>query len=236
MLISHDLKLVILSPWKCATSTIHATLAEYNQSPYDRFFHFNAILNKVVHQHITLADFLNLPESRLGYSEAVFIRNPYDRAYSGFLQVQRDFSDQPKAHYPQNWIADLVKSQIASNMDLVIKSGFDFDEWIKIIPEYEIRDTGKNTNFPLHPLHYWTHHKGKRVVSHLGRVESFDTDFDDFCALIGIARPQLKIENTTDRQRMSAGYRYTSRMSRRTLDKINDLFFDDFEIFGYNRM
>lgn len=76
-------------------------LEEYNDSPYDRFFYFNSYLNRIVHQHIICADFACLPESKLGYFTASFVRNPYDRVYSGFRQLQKDLREQPHAIYAE---------------------------------------------------------------------------------------------------------------------------------------
>jgi hypothetical protein len=106
---------VIFSPWKSASSTVRLRFCSYDESPYSSSFHFNPYLNRVVHQHLTLADFRLLPESRLGYTTASFVRNPYDRAYSGFIQFQRDIAEQPRAAYPSAWIKELVTAQFAEN-------------------------------------------------------------------------------------------------------------------------
>ena len=94
MIISHAKRFVMLLPWKTASQTMVLRLSQYNESPYNRFFYFNAHLNRVVHQHITCADFACLPESKLGYFLASYVRNPYDRAYSGFRQLQKDIKGQ----------------------------------------------------------------------------------------------------------------------------------------------
>jgi hypothetical protein len=228
---------MLLAPWKCASSTCHASLSEYDQSPYSRFFHFNPHLNRVMHQHMTLAHVSALPEARLGYKTGAFVRNPYDRAYSGFLQIQRDFRDQSIQQFEIEWIGSLVKSQIAANMDRVIRAGFDFDQWIEILPDYEVFDAARNTNMPLHPVHYWTHLAGEKNVDFIGRVESFGTDFPAFCEFVGIEAPPIVIANSSDGSVGGfEGSKYAARMSRRALDRINDLFAADFEYFGYEKL
>jgi hypothetical protein len=234
MLISDELRLIVLAPWKCASSTLHYTLEKYNtQGDYDRFFYFNPYLQRVVHQHITLADLFNLPESRLGYFTATFVRNPYDRAYSGFMQIQRDFAEQPKHLFTSAWIGDLVRTQIADNMHLIVRSGFDFDNWIQLVPEYEVREVGRNTNMPLHPAHYWTHLNGRRRVDFVGKVEKFSDDFKKFINVIKIEEPELISSNISFEDNMTDGYRYTNRMNRRSLDRINYLFEEDFRLLDY---
>src|SRR5438309_1462874 len=111
MIISPSRKFAVLAAWKTASQTIHHRLSAYNESPYSAFFYFNPYLNRVVHQHITCSDFLCLPESKMSYYMASFVRNPYDRTYSGFLQLQRDIEIQPHATFPAPWIRDLVMDQ-----------------------------------------------------------------------------------------------------------------------------
>lgn len=228
----------MLAPWKTASQTCHASLEGYNESRYDRFFHFNTSLGRVVHQHVTLSDLLALPEGNLGYKVAAFVRNPYDRAYSGFIQIQRDFQYQPGNVSQHGWVGDLVKTQIAENMGRVIAAGFDFNAWITALPEYEIFDSGRNTNMPLHPAHYWTHVEGRETADFVGKVENFNTDFHAFCHFVGIETPSIQLENITQREQGTkiGVSRYASKMSRRALDRINDLFAADFEFFGYSKL
>ena len=238
MILSHKYKFVLLSPWKTASSTCHERLSSYNESLYSRFFQFNKHLNRVVHQHITFSEFLSLPEAQLGYTVGAFIRNPYDRAYSGFIQVQRDIALQPHAQFPDRWVKDLVMTQLTENSRRLIQSGYDFNEWILSIPEYEIFEVGRNTNFPLHPSHYWTHSSGTRVVDYIGKVERFEDDFSEFCLKVGIpVQPILNVNVTASeepRGSMPLGYKYLSRMSATAIARINDLFRKDFELFGYD--
>ena len=238
MIISHKHRFAILSPWKTASSTIGLRFHSYNESPYSSFFYFNAYLNRVVHQHLTLADFRLLPEGRLGYTTASFVRNPYDRAYSGFIQLQRDIADQPKADYPSKWIKQLVTAQLAENARRLIAAGYDFNRWILTLPEYEIYEAGRNTNMPLHPASYWTHAEGKQSVDFVGKVENFEDEIEKFCTLIRISPPAKENANVTDTLQDPAllGYRYVSRMSRVAIDRINLLFADDFATFGYEQI
>ncbi|HMK89892.1 MAG TPA: sulfotransferase family 2 domain-containing protein [Methylocystis sp.] len=237
MIISHAYKFVLLSPWKTASSTCHATLSIYDESHYLRFFYFNKYLNRVVHQHVTLAEYLSLPESRLGYFTAAFVRNPYDRAYSGFLQLQDDIAIQPKIVFEHSWIKDLVKAQIVENQKRIIEAEYDFNKWILALPEYEVLEVGRNTNMPLHPANYWTHLDGKQGVDFIGKVEDFDFDFRHFCNITGIDAPNIKSANVRDENGPAptgrSGYKYLSKMSLPAIGRINELFKTDFELFGY---
>ncbi len=224
-------------PWKTASQTIALRLRPYNDSPYDGFFYFNPYLNRVVHQHITCAEFACLPESRLGYFPASFVRNPYDRVYSGFRQLQKDIQVQPHANYPAPWIRDHVMQQLAENFAQLCQAQFKFDRWLELVREEQIYEVGRNTNFPLHPSHYWTHVAGQQAVQFIGRVESFETSFGEFLSRVGIDSVEPVNANVVELDGKTArnpfGYRYVDRMEPRSLDKINRLFELDFELFNY---
>src|ERR1700712_6004726 len=127
LVISHKHRFIMFLPWKTASQTMVLRLQAFNESPYDRFFHFNPYLNRVVHQHMTCADYVCLPESSRGYFAASFVRNPYDRAYSGFRQLLKDIQQQPNATYPEEWIRNLVREQLDENLAQLRQANFQFD-------------------------------------------------------------------------------------------------------------
>jgi hypothetical protein len=237
MIISHQKKFVLFAPWKSASSTMHLRLTAVNESPYDRFYYFNPYLNRVVHQHMTCSEFCSLPESDLGYFTASFIRNPYDRVYSGFRQTLTQIQRQPTAIFAESWIRDLVTRQLTDNFAHLCQAGFEFNKWVELIKEYQIYEVGNNTSFPLHPAHYWTHVNGEKFVDFIGRVETFERDFDAFCAHVGldnINRISANVVVEPSAQQNSAS-KYADRMDRKSKDKINSLFKTDFDLFGYER-
>lgn len=239
MIVSPKHKLVMLLPWKTASQTLRARLKHVDQSPYPEFFHFNRHLNRVVHQHLTLADFLLLPESRQDYRLAVFVRNPYDRVVSGFRQLLHDIMTQPQRPFPQPWIRDLVAQQLADNFALVCKAQFQVDAWFLHLPAYQVLEAGRDTNLPLHPAHYWTHAGARQVADFVGRVERFEEDFMALCRIFGIEGAGTQDVNRSrdpDGVPDAHGYAYAGGLHPRTIARINDLFRADFELFGYKRL
>lgn len=227
-------------PWKTASSTMGLRLQPYETDLYPRFFYFNRYLNRVVHQHITCADFASLPESKLGYFAGSFVRNPYDRVYSGFRQLQKDIQSQTCAEYAEPWIRNHVMKQLLENHAQLTQAEFDFDSWLDLVRDEQVYEIGRNTNFPLHPSHYWTHIAGEQFVDFIGRVENFEADFQEFLSRVGIDQVQLVNGNVVDLEGLAAnnvfGYRYVDRMSARSIDKINRLFDRDFDLFKYDRI
>lgn len=240
MIISHQKRFVMLLPWKTASQTMVVRLIPYNESPYDSYFHFNPQLNRVVHQHMTLADYRCLPESRLGYFAAAFVRNPYDRVYSGFRQLQKDLETQPELPYPDPWIRDLVMRQLSENLSQLREAEYRFDRWLELVADEQVYEAGRNTNFPLHPAHYWTHQGGRRAVDFIGRVETFEADFERFRKKVRIGTLARENANVVDLEGGASanlhGYRYVDRMNPRSVEKINRLFAADFDLFGYPRV
>ncbi len=240
MIISHRRRFVILAPWKTASSTIRARLGTLCESPYSAFYHLNPDLGRVVHQHLTLADFAELPESRLGYRTAAFVRNPYDRVYSGFHQLIRDVSHQPRADFPDEEVRALVMMQLAENYAHLGRAEFAFEAWLALLQERQVEDAGRNSSFPLHPANYWTHRDGRQEVDFIGRVESFETDFDRLCAELGVEADSRANANVSARESELAGdehgYRYAARMSSGARRKVNELFREDFALFGYEQL
>jgi hypothetical protein len=241
VIISHKQKFVMLATWKAASQTLRKRLRDYNESPYSRLYDFNPHLNRVVHhQHMTCAEFRSLPEARLGYFVGAFVRNPYDRVYSGFRQLQLDARVMPRLPFPQPWIRDLVTRQITDNLSQLMEARFEFDAWLGLLRDEQILEVGRNTSFLLHPAHYWTHVAGERAVDFLGRVEHFEADFSRFLAVFGIELGRQRNANVSDLDGDAGsnthGYRYVTRMEPRSRARINDLFRQDFEFLGYEKV
>jgi hypothetical protein len=240
MIISHQKKFAIFLPWKTASQTAVRRLAPYDESPYSKLYYFNTYLNRVVHQHITCAEFACLPESKLGYFTASFVRNPYDRVYSGFRQIQKTVLNQPHFSYPEPWIRDLVIKQLAEIYAQLYDSQFKFDDWLALVSDEQIYEIGRNTSFPLHPSHYWTHIATQQVVDFIGYVENFDADFQKLLLHIGIQSVESVnanvVELAGDAPHNPFGYRYVNRMNARSIEKINRLFKKDFDLFKYEQV
>ncbi len=77
------------------------------------------------------------------------------------------------------------------------------------------------------------------AVDFLGRVETFERDFDGLCLTFGLTvseRVDVNRRDTTPTPGPDAETKYAQRMTRRTLDKLNRLFEKDFDLFGYIRL
>ena len=240
MIISNTKRFVILAPWKTASQTIHHRFRQYNDSPYPCFYYLNKYLNRVVHQHITCAEFACLPESNLGYHLAAFVRNPYDRVYSGFRQLQVDIQNQPFATFSEPWVRDLIMSQLAENFSQLCQASFQFDAWFALVRDEQVYEVGRNSSFPLHPAYYWTHIANSKVVNFIGKIENFENDLETLTSRVGIDNLESGNLNIVDIVGRSLenpfGYRYLHLMNSSSITKINRLFSNDFEQFAYEQI
>jgi hypothetical protein len=239
MIISKKHEFALLLPWKTASSTINKRLQPFNESPYERFYDYNPRLGRVVHQHLCYRDFCMLPESESDYRVGAFVRNPYDRVYSGFVQLQRDIQTQPNQSFAKPWVRELVMRQLAENHAQLSASEFDFNKWVSSISDRQIFDIENNSSFPLHPAHYWTGPGSERCIDFVGKVEYFERDFDAFCSLVGISVPERVNDNVTTSVGSNGGAgrpRYLDRMTDATIAKINRLFREDFVLFDYEQV
>ncbi len=218
---------------------MRARLGLFCDSPYPIFPDFNLHLAQIATQHMTRADFEALPESRLQYFLTAFVRNPYDRAYSGFRQLQRDMKILPRIPYANPWVRDCVLKCLAEIEEQLTMASFDFDNWIARLELQQILDANHNICFPLHPAHYWTHHNGLRAVDFIGKVENFEDDFASLCAKLGVedwSYINANVDYNAEAAPHPDGYKYIHLMNPASIARIGRLFDKDFEIFGYRRL
>ena len=102
--------------------------------------------------------------------------------------------------FPEPWIRDLVTKQLAENLAQLRQADFKFDEWLALVREDQVYEVGRNSSFPLHPAHYWTHIAGRQVVDFVGRVEQFEACFREFLDRVGIGQLDPVNDNVVDLQ------------------------------------
>ena len=78
MIVSHDKRIIMFLPWKAATNTLAKRFGRHNQGRY-HFYVFEPLLGKLIHRHLTCSDFTALPEARLPFRHATFVRRDRKR-------------------------------------------------------------------------------------------------------------------------------------------------------------
>jgi Sulfotransferase family len=200
-------------------------------------FYFNPILQKLRNQHHTYADYLLLPQSKQGHQVATFVRNPYDRVVSGFMQLCRDASVIPQLQFADRDMKLFILDQVAQNTQDIIRSSYNLNAWFLNLSPYKILDSTSVT-FLLQPAHIWTQ-LGNQKIDFIGKVENFEADFEKLKSRYGIGPTSLESVNQSDLKATAvpaAPYRYAQRLHSKTIARINDIFSQDFELLGYDRL
>ncbi|MFN8125956.1 MAG: sulfotransferase family 2 domain-containing protein [Candidatus Nanopelagicales bacterium] len=233
MLVLHRHRLILLEPWKSASSTTRHRLGELNGFHRDHAVWFEPEVGRVISNHLTQHDLARLPEGALGYDVAVFIRNPYDRVVSAFRQVHRDLARQGNHDFGDRLVNRSSELQLAATRDLLHRSGGNLNRWVALLDRRCVDVPGHNPNLPLHPAHYWTHRDGVRKASVIGRVEDFETDFADLCRRYSL--PSRSGNRNVDSD-PRPGIRHAALLSTESLQRIEEWFAADLDLFGYPRL
>lgn len=225
MIISHKFEFIWFQPRKDASTTVFERLGSYNESEYQQQNYYNKYLNKMSSKHISYEDFLELPEAKLNYKKVSFVRNPYDRFYSDFLQCKRDFTNNHGKFDTKPWGFILAEgfSRFCEFAFMKYSKG---DFFISIKSNYE------NVFF-----------NGQQTVDFIGYVERFETDFFQICSDLKINPSSnkssnienLQVECDTSSMRVK-DYKYINYFSNEQIEICNNIFADDFEYLNYKKI
>lgn len=225
MIVSEKPKFICFQPWKCGSSTLYSRLREYDDARYPQGEYFNTILGKNSHKHIALEDFFKLPESRQNHIRFVFVRNPYDRLYSGFVQRRHRLKNSP----PKNMQPGEIKRELR-----YFERGF--LNFCEICLDYFRHDGSVISE----PLNQYIYHDNKPAVDFVGFVETFEASFEQVCGSIGIqvadrdnANIRYKENIETAKSFSKARYRYIDKYDRHSIEAVNEIFEKDFQCLGY---
>jgi hypothetical protein len=150
------------------------------------------------------------------YFTFTFVRNPYDRLYSGFVQDRL-----ASKAYP-NWIR--AKKSIFDSI------GDDFNRYImEFVHEENIRDKWDWICFC--PMYDFAYYDNRYFIDWHGRVENLEEDFSELAQLIGVEENLLPPQNMHTQP--SDRLKYLDKYERSTVEKVNYIYKKDFEYFNY---
>ena len=247
MIVSDKYKLILTLPQKCATGTLQLRLSEVRDlEPYAQGgAWYCRELDKLVSKHMKVEDIVKLKDfkRRRKFYRACFVRNPYDRVYSWFEWFSFSYKQRVECGK-----LDFAKHQLASNKDIdgVHLAFVRNSEWMGRALE---KCKGNFNDFlRLNQNRYslassFTHYKGKKWVDFLGRVETFEDDFEDFCELCEL---DVNLFDNDDKSFNASqlpsripqtieDHKYLSRYSEESIKIVNDIMKDDFKLLGYKK-
>ena len=212
MNISNRYKYLYFVTPKCASATLRISLKDYTDigypvSPYK--------------QHMTMPEFVDSEHGSLmdEYFKFTFVRNPYDRLYSGFRQDQ--FASK---NYPQ-WTN--AKAHIFD------KIGDDFNSYL--LEYVAVADIKKSWDWICFtPMKEFSSVDGQYKLDWFGKAESFEADLCHLSEQLGIEIS--KSENKNVVVAPQAGLKYLSKYTRKAIEWVNQTYREDFEIFDYEML
>ena len=234
MIISDNKKFIMFCPPKVGSSTLTGRLEEYDSR--NNFFYkprWNEEKYKIEElKHITYLEFLDYEDSKYleHYLKFCFVRNPYDRIYSGFLM---------RCHHIKNVKHPklIENKEYLSKLELYLeKNNYSFNTTLPML--IDLDDIG------FVPLNRFTHHNEKPVLDFIGFNERFENDFQIICK-------KLKVESTSKVNRIVrtdpkapsdpynmklSDYKYLGYYEQRTIELVNNVYDKDFQYFGYQKL
>jgi hypothetical protein len=171
-----------------------------------------------VPEHMPIHAFLKSDYADLvnKYFKFTFVRNPYDRLYSGYVQDRFAAKNYPA------WTR--AKKNIFDNI------GDDFNRYImEYVRKENIRDSWDWICFC--PMHEFAFYDNRFFLDWFGRVENIEDDFSKLSQLIGIDVNLSR--NSNVRVEPTGGLKYLDKYESSTIEKVNSLYKEDFEYFNY---
>jgi hypothetical protein len=207
MLISDRKKFIFIHIPKTGGMTVRDRLMKYEDRKnfYFGFSHSTALGKKVDKAHLPYLDFLSYEDSKYlnEYFVFCFVRNPYDRFYSAFIQ-----------HKHMRKLPDSVEfnSYVLEKLDNIrIRYDFYFSHFC--------------------PQPFFTHYKKKCIPDFIGRCENFENDFIRLEQILDVKIEKKKSVNRRDKE--DGEYKYIKYFKPETINLVNNLYKDDFMLFNY---
>jgi hypothetical protein len=209
MVISHRHRYLYFVVPKCASSTVRESLRDLTDEGHP-------VTDSP--QHVPLRRFLASEHAALlgRYFAFTFVRNPYDRLYSGFLQDLKAASAYPKWMPVKKPIFDLIGADFNRYMrDYVQSADLAADwEWICFCP-----------------MHEFVYLDGVCRLDWIGRAEDVEGGLTELSRRLGVSIPKSADVNVTSEYR--GRLKHLGMYERATVELVNDRYRDDFRLFGY---
>lgn len=211
MVISHRHRYLYFVVPKSASATVRQSLAAYTDIGYP-------VTNYVQHQ--TIRQFLASPQATLfheGYFRFTFVRNPYDRLYSGYVQDRFAATQSPR------WRK--VKEPIIQSV------GDDFNRYV--LEHVRAADRENAWEWVCWcPMHAFAYVDGACALDFVGRAEAVQDGLNELSSRFGLTIAKAADANVNVAPAGTA-LKYLERYDRATLEVVNELYREDFDRFGY---
>lgn len=213
MVISHRHRYLYFVVPKCASATVRQSLAPYTDIGYP--------VTKGV-QHMTIASFLASEHAGLweaGYFRFSFVRNPYDRLYSGWLQDRFAATQSPRWKQAKGALLERVGGDFGRYVVEHVRHADRLHAWDWIC---------------WCPMHAFVCRDGVPALDFVGRAEDVAGGLAELSRRLGV--PIAKAEDANVNVPPSSGLKHLAHYDRATVEVVNELYADDFRLFGYEML
>ncbi len=214
MNISHRHKYLYFVIPKCGSASVRHALQAFTDEGYP--------VTQSIGQHVPYDRFWSQyadAERCRDYRTFTFVRNPYDRVYSAFLQ---DFS-----------VSQRYESWSRLKTPIFDQTGNDFGAYMRDHVAHANLSSGAWMNFC--PMVAFTHHDDRMVLDWVGRAETLADDVERLGVFLGVTPEPVARYNDLG-QRVGAAPvegKYRRYFARDAVEQINELYRADFEAFDY---
>lgn len=213
MVISHRHRYLYFVVPKCASATVRQSLAPYTDIGYP--------VTKGV-QHLTIEGFLASEHAPLwdaGYLRFSVVRNPYDRLYSGWLQDRFAATQSPRWKQAKAGLLEAVGDDFGRYVVEHVRKADRLHAWDWIC---------------WCPMHAFTCRDGQPALDLVGRAEDVEGTLAALSARLGV--PITKAEDANVNVAPAAGLKHLGQYDRATIEVVNELYAEDFRLFGYEML
>lgn len=213
MVISHRYNYIYFVVPKCASATIRQSLQSFTDIGYPV---------SQYEQHVTIRQFLASELAGLldkPYLRFTFVRNPYDRIYSGYQQ------DKLGSVTWEKWIT--AKSPIFKEI------GDDFNKYIM----KHVRHADRENDWQwIHfcPMHHFAYLDGEKIAQFIGKSETIQQDLQELGRILNINIQKSEDYNINTPPQKDL--KYLNKYDRATIEVINEIYADDFRLFNYEML
>ena len=223
MIVCDSPPFVVLQPWKVASTTLYRRLQIYDCGRYPQGIVYDPKLGRDITRHLPQRDLAQFPEAERKYKRVTFLRNPYDRLYSGFLQRQkRVLTAQDRGD-----ITPALREEKAA-----IETGF------HSFLEYYADPSSSSQSVPgLYQQYEYVYWDGAFAVDFVGFLETFEASYAQICDTLEIQGEQVLNANVSNPDNIltsttlpsDARFRYIHQFDASTLALANSIYAEDFE-------
>lgn len=210
MNISHKHKYLYFVVPKCASKTIRLSLGQYTDIGYPK--------PSPLGQHITINDFFksNYFDLFERYFKFTFVRNPYEKLYSSFMQ---------DIHAWQSY-----KIWHSVKKDIFLSIGENFNRYMQeYVYESDIKSDWDYIHFC--PMHEFATIDNELCLDWFGKAENIENDLQELSKLLNL--DIKKHQDANIRSKPSTNIKYLDKYTRETITLVNEIYSKDFELFSY---